>query len=392
MAEDDQRRSKKRGPKGLASSQAKKRKASPPVPDEGDNLFPDHETKTIALSVQSDEEDEVGELQALYRTAVTRLQARDAEGALSIVNGTIHEADRILRNKESTSKLPYQFYAVYASALLDLSFLKDDDSSAPGEGVDDYVQAAIERCDEGLENGATGDLGQMQLVKAKCICCRAQRLLNTGNSVLNDISRLIDQSIKFFNDAFKVSYYVPLQLGRPFNIIQDFADSVLEERPKLHETLNKWVVDMWTRVLSEDQEDVSALEGCGRVWLSLAQPALGKIEGIETDSLDSDASEMDEYRLQACSSLETSVELLNQALKCAEKSDSVSGELCCLLAEATISLANTFDEGPHYTRLEKEAFNFLTRADQLEGFELPIRFKDMMDEMKDTPKDVSSQT
>lgn len=379
MATEEVEKSKKRGPKGLASTRAKKRRAVSPDPVEDESLVLDPESRTIAVPLQPHEDDEVGELQALYRTAVERIRARDPQGAILIINGTIHEADRILRNKSADLRLSYGFWWVYASALLDLSFLKFEKEEKAGEGIDDYVAAALELCDEGLGGGIGDGLGSLQSTKGKCLCSKAQRLLATGTSTLQDISKLIEESVNLFDQAFKVADYKSLQLERPFDIIQDFADTLMEEMPDSHERLNKWVVDMWTKVLSEDQEDVTALEGCGRVWLSLAQPALARIEGIETDSLDSDASEIDDHRSQARVSLETSVELLTQALKCAEKSDHVSGELLCLIAEATISLANTFEEGPHYSRLEDEALAHLKRAESMEAFDLPERFKDMLE-------------
>lgn len=386
MAVDEHKQGRKRGPRGLASAKAKKPKTTEVLGNEDDAFSLDQDSETVALSGDFEVDDEIGELQALYRTAVTCFRARDPRGAMPIINGTIHEADRILRNADEV-KLPYDFHWVYASALLDLSILKDEKDKREGESLDDCIEAAIGRCNEGLEHGNGTGLALLNLTMARCLTRKAQRLLIGTSNDLDSVLIIVRRSMSLLESNFEMASYEKLQLAQSFDIIQDFADSLSEQNPELHESVNKWVVDMWTKVLSEDQEEVSALEGCGRVWLSLAQPSLAKIEGIETDSLDSDASEMEGTRLQARTALETSVELLAQALKCAEERNQASGELYCLLAEATISLANTFEEGSYYEKLEASTEIYLKKAEQLPDFELPERFKDMLEDMAAPERD-----
>ena len=363
--------SRKRGPKGLASSKNAKRKRTEP----SDAVTVDQHSKTVALPGDLDDDDEVGQLAALYSTAVA---SKDPAQARAILNGTVHEADRILRNSPETASLPYEFHWVYASALLDLSLTVDDSTAKQGEAMCDYIEAAIDRCERGLQHGSGPGLDQLNLVKARCITRKSQVDLSRAQEQANfeTIMKAMQVAMDMIDGSFKASYYVPLQLARTLTIIQDFADSLIDQDPARHVSINNWVDEKWTLVLTEDQENVSALEGCGRCWLSLAQPYLNQLE-------DETYTNREETESSASNALQTSVELLSQALKCADKQEVVTGELLCLLAEATISLANTYDEGPLYNTLETTTQELLNRASQLPDFELPERFKDLLDERGD---------
>lgn len=394
---DDAPGSKKRGPKGLSLSKPKKRKVSDPDPEESTRVL-DADSKTIAISGDVDEDDDIGQLVALYHTAVEHLQRRKVQDAVPIINGTIHEADRILRNKPSEIKLSYEFHAVYANALLDLSQIMDDSTANDGEKAQNFIDAATERCNLGLESGVGEGMSQLHLTKAKCICSSAQLSLAAPKCELTDVQVKIEEAMTLVDGAFKVSHYAPLRLNTAFEIIQDFADSLLDVQPETHQSMNRWVEAKWTKVLTEDQENVSALEGCGRVWLSLAQPLLTELDEMNAGDANTDVADKlpaqsnDSIATRARQCLETSVELLDQAVRCAEKSNVITGELLCLLAEATISLANTFDEGPQYEKLEADTIKYLKRAQATEGFDMPERFVDMLednDEAGDSKADVS---
>lgn len=367
---------KKRGPRGLANSKQKKRRLSGDEATKDETIALEEGSKTIAISGDVDEDDEVGQLVALYDTAITHLDKGDLETALPIINGTIHEADRILRNNVKDMPLPYNFHWVYASALLDLSTIVNDADAKEGEGVEDYIRTAKERCTDALGTGSGGEgLNRLKLTNANCICRLVQRDLSKDHALNpKTVQPQIEEAIEIFDDAFRAQYYNPLQLHRSLDIIQDYGDSLAEVDEKEHSRINKWAEAKWTKVLTEQQECVSALEGCGRVWLSLAQPKLAELD--EAEGLDD--KEQETMTESVRTMLETSVELLNQAVKCAEKCNALSGQLLCLLAESTITLANTFDDGPHYEELEASTVKYLKQAQGIEGFQLPERFEDLL--------------
>lgn len=369
--------SRKRGPQGLGSTRQKKQRLGDSAGD--DSGIPASklgaDSKTIALPGDLDEDDELGQLCALYSTAVVAIQEMRIGAALPVLNGTIHEADRMLRNTPDGTLLPFEFHRVYACALVDMSLLIEDEKAKMGEKGKDFIDAALERCNLGLENGQGDGVGALKCTKARAICRRVQNLMAQKGCDLESSIASAQEAMTLIDESFRAPLYASVQLSQTFSIIQDLADSLLEERPELHESMNKWAETHWTKVLTQDQENVSALEGCGRVWLSLAQPGCMELENKDEGQSNNDLVDVVREKL------ETAVELLTQALKCAEKQNLVTGNLLCLVAEATISMANTFDEGPHYDKLEKATLSYLQRAEQLDGFEIPDRFRSLLTEV-----------
>lgn len=93
---------------------------------------------TVELSEEIDANDDIGQLKALWTTYTK--SDRDNE---LVVNGVIHECDRILRNNDGNNELPDVFHAIYSLALSELA------NFHPQE-VEEYFQAAMERVDIGL--------------------------------------------------------------------------------------------------------------------------------------------------------------------------------------------------------------------------------------------------
>ncbi|EPY50583.1 nuclear pore complex associated protein [Schizosaccharomyces cryophilus OY26] len=103
------------------------------------------------------EDDNIDQLWGLYEMSREKLESGDIEGSISLVFGTIHEADRILRNTEDYSGLPKDFHAAYSMALLAISELYEPAKGRLKETNDEesFIDAAIERAQLGLE--APGD-------------------------------------------------------------------------------------------------------------------------------------------------------------------------------------------------------------------------------------------
>lgn len=87
----------------------------------------------------ADADDELAQLQALWKT----YSKLDKENEL-MVNGLIHECDRLLRNEDKNARqLPDFFHAIYALSLAELAKFKPDETKQ-------CFDAAMERIDAGL--------------------------------------------------------------------------------------------------------------------------------------------------------------------------------------------------------------------------------------------------
>lgn len=98
-----------------------------------------NESLRVELNEEADADDELAQLQALWNT----YSKLDKENEL-MVNGIIHECDRLLRNwDEKNEVLPDYFHAIYALALSELAKYKPEETN-------ECFQMALERLDAGL--------------------------------------------------------------------------------------------------------------------------------------------------------------------------------------------------------------------------------------------------
>lgn len=97
---------------------------------------------TVELPEEVDADDEISQLKGLYKAYTN--SDRDNE---LIVNGIIHECDRLLRNQEEGSSLPATFYKIYSIALSELANFHTDDIKQ----IKEYFDASLDRIESGLE-------------------------------------------------------------------------------------------------------------------------------------------------------------------------------------------------------------------------------------------------
>ena len=111
---------------------------------------------TIELPETVDANDEIAQLRGLYKTYID--SERDSD---LILNGIIHECDRLLREKvantsgskedQVSAELPAMFYKIYAIALSELANFHTDDI----DQVSEFFDASLERVNDGLEKYPT---------------------------------------------------------------------------------------------------------------------------------------------------------------------------------------------------------------------------------------------
>ncbi|CAH2353265.1 enhancer of translation termination 1 [[Candida] railenensis] len=105
---------------------------------------------TVELNDEVDADDEIAQVVALWQT----YSKSEKENEL-VLNGIIHECDRILRNSSSNTDeskqdaIPDYFHSVYALALADLALFHTEEEKI--DKIDEFFQASLERIELGLE-------------------------------------------------------------------------------------------------------------------------------------------------------------------------------------------------------------------------------------------------
>lgn len=135
----------------------KKHKADDSFKESGENKQDTQEQEeqkelTIELKDIADPDDEIAQLRALWRTFIEE----DKNNEL-VLNGVIHECDRLLRKSqgvdakgtpgEQVEVLPAEFHSLYAMALAEIAYFHAEEISE----VAGFLSAALERIELGLE-------------------------------------------------------------------------------------------------------------------------------------------------------------------------------------------------------------------------------------------------
>jgi hypothetical protein len=197
----------KKRPAGLAAAKLAKRTKAEAAEPVGATIEPGQ--ATVALPADIDEDDEIGACVALYKTACLAgcnrgpsLLGVPAENWLPLLRGTIHEADRLLRNEDGV-KLVYSdtFFAAYGGALLDISDTIDNETAKEGEKSDDYVDAAEKIWKQSFESGCQTDYGKPALdilerrITAVRLYSRIQHQRNKDGQTEADMD-LLEESVR----------------------------------------------------------------------------------------------------------------------------------------------------------------------------------------------------
>ncbi|KAJ2896182.1 hypothetical protein IWW38_002090, partial [Coemansia aciculifera] len=136
MSTDSTAQKKKRpmGLKARAAASSKKQKASGEELTENGaqvvNDFDDENTATIMLKNELEDANEMDELEGIFDSALEELGGGDPERAITLLRGTIHECDRILRIHDrdveagaEAIEIEPRFYYIYGIALYSIADL-----------------------------------------------------------------------------------------------------------------------------------------------------------------------------------------------------------------------------------------------------------------------------
>ncbi|KAJ1903503.1 hypothetical protein GGI09_003863 [Coemansia sp. S100] len=125
---------KKRRPMGLkarAASSKKQKSDGAESTEQVVNDFDEENTATIMLKNDLEEDaNEMDELEGIFDSAMEELSGGDSERAITLLRGTIHECDRILRVHDrdveagvEAIEIEPRFYYIYGTALFSISEL-----------------------------------------------------------------------------------------------------------------------------------------------------------------------------------------------------------------------------------------------------------------------------
>ncbi|CAR26686.1 hypothetical protein ZYGR_0H05090 [Zygosaccharomyces rouxii] len=172
----------------------------------------------VEMDENADLDDELTQLKGLWNNYFH--SDRESE---YVLNGIIHECDRLLRQSDSDEKtkklLNDEFYAIYALALSELTIFKTEQE---GEDVSQYFDQALEWAEIGMEK-TSKDSQLLQLAVSKIIL---QRIPLQFISKLTVDSKPEDVNLDLFEQLqrAKKCFNVEKDLELAYEVLQMFDD------------------------------------------------------------------------------------------------------------------------------------------------------------------------
>ncbi|KAJ2826465.1 hypothetical protein IWW50_002346, partial [Coemansia erecta] len=193
MAGEDSTAPKRKRPMGLKARTAKKANTVTSAGAQEVADFADSTTATVML--RGEDANEIDELEGIFTSALEALAEGDDERSVTLLRGTVHESDRLLRiHDTSDERLEPRFYYIYASALFRLS---EHVSDADERRV--FVQLALERIEQAREMAVASEdaiLWQVYMALAKFTLEVAAEAEEEGEAVKG-----VDRAIEALDNA-----------------------------------------------------------------------------------------------------------------------------------------------------------------------------------------------
>ncbi|KAI8083064.1 nuclear pore complex subunit Nro1-domain-containing protein [Halteromyces radiatus] len=351
----------KKRPRGLKSSAAASKSTPKKVKTEVDEKDIPENAQTVVIDKVVEEGDEVGEAAALFENALEKLDKNPSE-ALTLLRGTVHESDRILRNWESEQPLPSLFYYTYGSALYELGRLTEEEEFTP------YLEAAEERLQDGFDHlkkidQVTDDevVNKMNITLAKIWLAKAAMLVDDDSTTIPDLAVRALETLDKTCEKSKVSTANLVEIG---SIVQNHGDlySVLEPRTKF----TQWAEILFKRILDDEPNNARVLSELGLSQLSLGNYWLERMDEKE------DVSEQKEDRTERINEEQKAYDAFVEAKKyflqaqeSLEKSKTLTPQIFSDLAEAYLNEANLTLDSKEQKELYEQAVKNINEAKNL---------------------------
>ncbi|KAJ2455251.1 hypothetical protein EV183_000986 [Coemansia sp. RSA 2336] len=351
MAEKDSTVPKRKRPLGLKARSAKK--ANTQVTEQGAqqvNDFDDENTATVML--RGEDANEIDELEGIFDSALEALGEDQDEKAITLLRGTIHESDRLLRLSDAeNTQLEPRFYFIYGSALYGLAEL-----SPEIDDKDMYLELAQHRLEQAKETVGEEPFAwrvYLGLAKVHMEIAAEADSEDQACSGIQQALEYLNQSIDALKKA-QIEETLSSEMLAAIDLVLSLADS-----QRLPDSAAAKLVG-WgesnARLLAETADEAKYL--------------LARALWLRASSLIDDADEVSDKQEFS--------KLLKEATGLLDKVESCDGLL--LLGEIEINLGNVQEDESDMENMYKQAAATFRRAQ--EKGEVPEQFIQFIDDFE----------
>ncbi|KAJ2444452.1 hypothetical protein IWW43_001165 [Coemansia sp. RSA 1935] len=343
MAGEDSSAPKRKRPMGLKARSSKKANAVTSAGAQEVADFADETTATVML--RGDDTNEIDELEGIFTSALEALGEGEDERALTLLRGTVHESDRLLRLHDTNGEgeLEPRFYYIYGSALFSLAEASQD---IKDRGV--YLELALHRLEQAREKMGDG-------VEARVWMALAKVKLEISAEAESDVDaavQALDQAVQAFGANDEAA-----QVLEAADLVLSLADS--QRLPVCASSrLIAWGMAQARRLLQTQPDS----DEC--------QCILARALWLQASAMINDDDEISDTLVFA--------KLLTEAVEVLEKTESSDGLV--LRGEIEINLGNAQDEELDMEQWYTKAVASFRRAQEMG--ELPEQFVQFIDDFE----------
>ncbi|KAI8618706.1 nuclear pore complex subunit Nro1-domain-containing protein [Chytriomyces sp. MP71] len=320
----------------------------------------------------------------MFEIALAKLDKdEEAEEGMLMLRGVIHESDRILRSRfENVDEeaeappepLPSTFHWTYGSALfrLGLLILEDEENDDAESEALQYIEAAIDRYDTGLEQDGADKDWKLNEAMARAVVEKANLTLRQDPTYpLKKIDALIATAFKHISLALSILASNDHDESVAVLLILIRHAQLREDTDGAKKWLNTARVEL-NKLLKVDPTHTATLQTLAQTYMSAANDLLDAAE-------QSGAAETD---------LAAVGKLVDEALKYLHRAENKSGsaadvKLQLLLGEVYVNKANLLDEEDDETKANefyKKAVECFQRVQGVDAKALPEEFDSFLKE------------
>ncbi|KAJ2558455.1 hypothetical protein EV175_000785 [Coemansia sp. RSA 1933] len=375
---------KKKRPMGLKARAANKKQKNEDITDgdtTGINDFDEANMATIMLkntTGANGEATEVDELEGIFDSAMSELSGGEsddtAERALTLLRGTIHECDRILRVHDENTKdqkdavpLEPRFYYIYGTALYSITELSDTTDRK------EYLELAFERLDQ-ARAAITGSEPFAWRVHVGMAKAALELLALLGESKQD--TRCLDAPLVSLDGALvAMEHDTDTQTETETLAIVDLVLSLADSRT-LTQPLNSRLVTWCETTLREmlktnTTADIQYLLA-RTLWLQASE----LIDMLEDDDDDDEQESSSADKERVAELLSTADELLREG---------ATSDALLLRGEVVLNLGNVQDSESEQERLYGVAVDTFRRAQEIG--DIPDQFVQLINDFEQDGSD-----
>ncbi|KAJ3276356.1 hypothetical protein HDV01_004979 [Terramyces sp. JEL0728] len=333
--------------------------------------------ETVVLEIHG--QNDLEELEQLFTSALAQLDEDNAEQAVLLFRGVVHECDKMLRVRkegvpEATEEektvieesikncpvLPSSFYVTYANGLYYLSLIEEI-------SVDDKI-GLIEHGLELLEQA-------QELEMHESIPHAACRLILQKSSLKNEpVPKLFRKQV----ESLLSSKNIP-NLLEIFQLSNGFTDMLESPEKKIEWTdLN---AKNWQKVVKMDKDNEKCFIGLGNCFLGLADDLIQ----LQEEDADIKNEQVVPYLQKAINAFKDAVKIQSNKSDL-EKSTQIN--LLLFLGESLVNLGNLTDvdddeaDNSESQKHYAEAVETFEKVLELDGSALPEHFEEFLTQWK----------